>query len=793
MLVLTRLVTTIYDRPWPFFILWITLFLGSALCIGRAIKIDVSMEQLQKPSSNIYQSFAKATRIFGRDESLILLVNTDTLLSAATLQRLNKLHHDVFTSVPHVTNVNSIINTPLIQKKTNTVIVSTAFDPWPETEQKLSQRFALIHSAAQGTEAVRALISNDQKSTLIIIKLQEQISNAEGESGPITPAHYQASLAALTALVQEYQADGFDIQVTGQAALLAIVHQVLLRDIYLLPAAALGVSILTLLILFRRKTGIMVPGLVIVLPITMTLALMALTQTPVQIPTGLLPPALVVVAVAFCVHILTAFYSRFRIFGDKGDKRGALIFAFEHKAGSLTMSMITTIMALLSFGFASIAPVANIGIFGGFGILIAYFSVVLVIPIYVRWAPLLPLDNKEGHTGGIFAKPMSAFLLYCTQCAIRSPKAITLSAVFLILLSLLLASQIQFSHKPTEWLPKAWPAYQASHEVNKKFSSAISIEILFDTHENNGVYDAEFITMLNNIQDKLEGIPSDTLRTGLTVSISSQLQQIQAILGRRGIPADGSISELAARELANRQLERDFGVLRLIAPQILSQFVDQQGRYTRLIIRVPTLDGADYLPGLAEIEKRLNSEMIAPYTYSIAGQAALIAGTYEALSDSATISYILSLILITAMMIFHMSSWRDGLLLMLPNLLPITMVVAAMQLTSTPLDFLNILVVTLSMGLVVDDTIHFGGHFRQHFKQTHNAAFSAHLALQDTGRAMIVTTLVLALGWQMLFISQFDQLGLFGILTSSVMMLGLLADLIVAPALMVWRYQSRQV
>ena len=132
----------------------------------------------------------------------------------------------------------------------------------------------------------------------------------------------------------------------------------------------------------------------------------------------------------------------------------------------------------------------------------------------------------------------------------------------------------------------------------------------------------------------------------------------------------------------------------------------------------------------------------------------------------------------------------DGIVMMIPNLLPIFIVLAIMEMTNTPLDFLNVLIVTLSMGLVVDDTIHFSGHFKDHFNHTHDAVASVKKAIQDTGRAMFVTTLVLTLGWHMLLLSQFEQLGLFGMLTSAIMVLGLIADLLVAPALFIWLYSG---
>jgi predicted RND superfamily exporter protein len=762
--------------------LWAGLIIGSALILFNGLRVDVSLEQLQKPSSESYQAFQKNVDIFGSDESLMLLIQTPDVWTQSSLKNISNLQRDIGLNVPHVTRINSVINIPIIQAHQNKVLVSTVFDPWPESDDDLKKRILLINSDAPGTEAIRTLVSKDKKSTLFVISLNQANSKKNKHSSMSRTLEYKEASDALDKVVALHHTNNFQISTTGQARLLSQIHEVLLKDMYLLPSAALMVSILALLMLFRRKTGVLLPALVIVLPITSTLALMTLTKSPIQIPTGMLPPSLVVISVAFCVHILTTFYSLCpKHHGQPTieNKRAALVETIEKKSKSLSMSMISTVIALLSFGLSDVVPVANVGLFGAYGIFMAYISVLLLAPIYLRLIPVRSIDQRHKQIGGLLEKPISRLLSYCYHTSTKHPKTISFIAIATLIASAFLASKITFSHKPSEWLPHDWESYKISQSINRQFNSMISVELLVDSGREGGVYDSDFLNFLGNIHRSIDNIPQQTLPSGLSVSLHSYLIQLQEMMTNS---EDNS-------NLSQAKVDKYLGILRLVAPGIIQKLVNKTGRYSRIIIRVPTLDGESYQPGINKIQSIIMNHN-ADYKVQLAGQASLIAATYEALSATATISYILSFVLILIMMIVHMQSMRAGIIMMIPNLLPILIVIAMMELTHTPLDFLNIMIVTLSIGLVVDDTIHFSGHFKQHYQKTSDSLLSIRQSINDTGTAMIVTTLVLTLGWLVLQFSQFQQLGLFGLLTSAIMVLGLAADLLVAPALLALLYKT---
>lgn len=128
---------------------------------------------------------------------------------------------------------------------------------------------------------------------------------------------------------------------------------------------------------------------------------------------------------------------------------------------------------------------------------------------------------------------------------------------------------------------------------------------------------------------------------------------------------------------------------------------------------------------------------------------------------------------------------------MLPNLLPIFLTLGYMGWAGIPLDMYTLLIGSIALGLVVDDTIHFMYNFRRYFLQTGDVATAVKMTLHSCGLAMLMTTIVLSCGSFIFMISEMRSLYYFGMLTGMTIILALLADFFLIPALMVLYYEKK--
>jgi predicted RND superfamily exporter protein len=137
------------------------------------------------------------------------------------------------------------------------------------------------------------------------------------------------------------------------------------------------------------------------------------------------------------------------------------------------------------------------------------------------------------------------------------------------------------------------------------------------------------------------------------------------------------------------------------------------------------------------------------------------------------------------MMMLILGSVRIGLISMIPNLTPIIMGLLLMYFAHIPLDMFTLLIGSIAIGLAVDDTIHFLHNFRRYYLESGDSAKAIEQTFFTTGKAMVITTIVLSLGFYAYMMANMISVQNFGLLTGSVIVLALLADLLLAPALMI--------
>ena len=149
-----------------------------------------------------------------------------------------------------------------------------------------------------------------------------------------------------------------------------------------------------------------------------------------------------------------------------------------------------------------------------------------------------------------------------------------------------------------------------------------------------------------------------------------------------------------------------------------------------------------------------------------------------------TSSYSTAFILITFIMIILLGSVKIGMISMLPNVLPVVMTLAFMNVTGMPLDIFTMLIGAIIIGLSVDDTVHFFHNFSRYHNQGLGVKKAVEQTMLGTGRAMIATTIVLALGFYIYMFASMSNLVNFGILTGGAIIIALISDILLAPALL---------
>jgi predicted RND superfamily exporter protein len=222
----------------------------------------------------------------------------------------------------------------------------------------------------------------------------------------------------------------------------------------------------------------------------------------------------------------------------------------------------------------------------------------------------------------------------------------------------------------------------------------------------------------------------------------------------------------------------------------LQDFVDSRFSKARVTIRVPWRDALTYVPFIANIEDLFSSAFqnikvdSTPVTLSTTGIMSLFARILSATMHSAAQSYGMAIVVITLMMILLIGNLRMGLIAMTPNISPILITMGIMGWFSIPLDMFTMLVASIAIGLAVDDTIQFVYNFKKYYEETGDVHVAVSHTLHTAGRAMLTTSIVLSIGFFLFMLASMNNVSYLGMLIGLAIVIALLADFILAPALM---------
>jgi hypothetical protein len=224
------------------------------------------------------------------------------------------------------------------------------------------------------------------------------------------------------------------------------------------------------------------------------------------------------------------------------------------------------------------------------------------------------------------------------------------------------------------------------------------------------------------------------------------------------------------------------------APDDFARLVGPDFRTTRIAMSVPFVDAIDY-PRFARAAGSIATDVLAAHrladdvVVSPTGLLMLAGETFDLLFGSMARSYAIAFGVIGVLMVLLIGDLRIGLLTLLPNLVPILLVLGFMHAIDSPLDVSSMLVGGILIGVVVDDTIHFAHNFAGYREETGCALRAIRKTLTTTGRAMLVTSITLSIGFFAFMGASLSNVAAFGLLCGLGVVLAFLADVVMMPAL----------
>ncbi len=777
-----------------------TLFLMTILVVGLLSQLpkltqDNSNESFfHKDDPNLVQ-YNDFREQFGRDETIIVALDPPDVFDRSFLEKLREFHHALEEEVPYLKEITSLSNVRETRGEGDQLIVKDLLKEIPQSPEAMAE---LKERVLSSDLYPNYIISKDGTVTTIFIEtvpfspekggddliagFEEAGENGNGainEPTPLTEAENSEVVRAVEKVAARFEAPDFPIHLSGSPVLLDFYHTLIQKDVGKFMGLALLAFTVFLLYLFRRPSGALMPMLVVILSLLSTFSLMAIFGAPFTLVTSVLPSFMISVGVGNSVHILAIFYRRFR---ETGNKEEAIVYTFGHSGLPVFMTSVTTAVGLLCFSTAEMAPVADLGIFGGIGVLMILLFTLVLMPALIAVFPLPQNTLFEGKKTG---QTVDRFLTWVANFSSRKPWAImAISGVLVIGAGVGLSFQ-EFGHSILNFLPTDSAVRQTALLLDRKMKTGMGFAVVVNVGNENGLYEPQMMNHIEELSTFAESYRDETgnLVVGSTSSIVDVLQETHKALNSNdpeyyAIPQD---RKLIAQELLLFENSGSDDLERLVDTRFSKTRINLMTRSTTNGEIKDASDYVDFANDLGREAERIfgNSAKIA-----VTGTGKLLCQIVDLMMISVAKGYIIAGILISILMMFMMGSYRIGLLSMIPNLVPIIITMGAMGWLGIKLDMSNMLLGTLAIGMAVDDTIHFFHNFRGYYTKSQNAAEATRQTLLSTGRAMLFTTVVLVTGFWLFMFSTLNNLFNFGLLVGLTLIMALLSDFFLAPALM---------
>tara|TARA_A100001388_G_scaffold277039_1_gene266596 strand:- start:17259 stop:19718 length:2460 start_codon:yes stop_codon:yes gene_type:complete len=699
----------------------------------------------------------------------------DVPLLSYSEQSINELAENVvtlstedvdLTKAKYEFETNEVYRGLLISKDLKTIALQMTLKPNESYQKLISKRYELLD---QKNLIEEKSFEKDLESLDFQIEEQKQI-NLINEATLINEVRR---------IIKDYEVYG-EIFLGGGAMIAHDTIKMIQQDLFTFGVAVFFMFVLILSIIFRQFRWVIVPLVSAGLSALFTTGLISWIGWKVTVVSANFIALLMIIGISLTVHLVVRYREITSKFNDISHNE-ALKRTLSQMFLPCLYTALTTMVAFASLIISDIRPIIDFGLLMVLSIFIA-FSV-----SFVFFGSLASLMNKNLKDTNVDYS--SGFTTWINSLVVRFKNIILLISLLGFIFSIVGINKLSVENKFIDYFKPTTEIYKGLSLIDKKLGGTAPLDIIISAPENNFENDYESeddfddfgleteqygywfnsqnLSYLEEIHDYLEARPE----IGKVLSVSSAIKLAEIVKG----------SKLDDLELA---------LLRKVLPedinnQLLSSYISEDDNQVRLSARViESMDGLNRKNLIEEVKNDLikNYELTEDQFY-LSGISVIYNNLLQSLFQSLIGSLSIVFAAIFAMFIILFRSLYMAIIAMIPNLLSASSVLGIIGWSGIPIDIMTVTVAAISIGIGVDNTIHYVHRFLKEYEQKNNYDLAIKNSHSTIGRAMFYTSLTIVLGFMILVSSNFNPSVFFGIFTSFSMIVAILAALMLLPVL----------
>ncbi|EHU4796722.1 MMPL family transporter [Vibrio vulnificus] len=712
------------------------------------IFFDGSNAQLQA-FDEIQTTFAKTDNI-----ALVLAPKSGDVFDQRTLTQIQEMTEQAW-QVPYSSRVDSLANYQHTEAVDDDLLVEDLlYQSYPLT----AERIAKVRAVAMSEPLlVNALVS--EKGDVAVINITMQMPGVD------ETAEVNEVVAYVEQMLSHYRAEYPDVTIY-KAGIIAMNHSFAMaaqNDSATLVPTMLLVILVFLTLMLRSFLSVLATLVVIIGAIVATLGIVGWAGMFLHVASVNVPTLIMTLAVADCVHVIASM----RHFMRQGMPKSQAI----HRSVTLNfvpiiITSVTTAIGFLMMNMSDSPVLRDFGNLSALGVMIACVLSVSLLPALLNLLPVRFSAKQAAKSSDIMDK--------LADLVVHRRNVLLPLSIVVIAGSAALIPYNKVNDESVKYFDTSSEFRQAADFMEQRIGGMTTMSIAIKTHQSQGIASPEFLEVLGEFTSWLREQPE----TDHVASLSDIYKRLNKNMhgddsAYYALPAE---RELAAQYLLLYEMSLPFGL-------DLNNQVNVDKSSVKLQLTVKNLGSVE----LVALEERIYQWFAshAPRYQVVASSPALMFAHIGETNMASMLSTLpITLILISALMIFALRSWRLGVISLVPNIAPAVIGFGLWALISGEINLGLSVVVTLTLGIVVDDAVHFLAKYQHARKEGQNAEQAVRYAFHTVGRALWITTVVLVAGFSVLAMSQFRLNSDMGQLSAIVIFVALVIDFVLLPSLL---------
>ena len=745
---------------------WVVVMLHAGLFIAgllgaRAVRVDYSAEQFLVFEGDAQEVFEQYKEHFPREDLQVsAFLETTGPFTTDDYQTLEQLAN-AFTNAG-LDPVRWIGTTDFIQE----VVI----------DGESAVEFVRLEDQSDVSDAtLQTILEPRREHPLFMGTLWNQDLSVFGVHGYLAPtenndAHRREVTAALQSTIADLSETSGRIVLSGLPVLRTTIPLALEADMTRLLGIGIIISFIVLWLYFRRFSIALLCFAGVVPAIVLTLGLMGYAGQSISVLTSVVPIVILVVALSDATHLVVGTREAWR---NGRTISEAVVHTFTNLSRSCFFTSLTT-----ALGFAGLIATRN-HLIGEFGVLSA-LAVIVAYLVTLTLLPALLAFTKDLGPHQEWGERLWQGILTRVESLLQLP-VVWPSAAFGLLLAvgLIAGSQLRVEAYIIDDLKERDTILEELRWIEDEGFGLFQINVYLDQESDEG-HSPEMLQWIEEFQAFVEEDPAVLGSVGLPQIVN----ELGTAYGTQPVGSDPT-SEIGSAEVRTR---REIAELLFLAEleddDALRDVYLRDAGVGQMIVLVKDQGSQVLSPLTARVEDRLQSHPPPTGRATATGTVKLTTVLWEQLISRFLPGIAFSIVLVWLALSWMFRSVWLGLLAVVPNLVPLVLLLGLMGLGGFDLKPSNILVFAIAFGIVADDTIHFLGALARNLRSSNQIHAVLAQTIREVGPALVLVTVVVVAGFTALMASRFQALFLIGFLTASAAVLALLADLVGFPALL---------